>query len=392
MDDTEVMSVVTQASDTSAKSEKQVASQGEKGGGRGFEENKGAVPVRERDPCGLLVLFPICITAAIAQKLLMMGKTAREILFGRRCFMKYTNEVDAKKTKNKLCKIQLDGIKPHVNSPFRLRKVEMMPMKGVDEGTHTGKGPVDESNEEASISAKKEEDPYSVLLLFRNPITAQTASELLSVGQTASELTFLKMCYMTYPTEEAALRTKNEICKMDFNGITPHVETAFIPREGRQSDRKCVAKERLGTCGKKCPVNEVNEEAFISDKAKLPSNKVMRRKLQQEINSARPPIASANDESVHVTAYERNLNEGQHCLRVALQLYKTIARSRFQEIKKLERQLREKNGMLAENENEIRVLENKVKKLQENLNVAEKKAEDITFVMLRMRAIRGLDA
>ncbi|XP_045597006.1 uncharacterized protein [Procambarus clarkii] len=263
MADGEVTSVISDANGTSPKEEKKekrVASRGGRGGGRGRGAFKGrgdADDMREKDPCGVFLFFPSVITADIASELLRVGKIATEIRLGKMCYMNFATEDEATKKKKELSDMDFDGVKPHVDSAFKQRD--------------SNKQNASEETEAApSKNKEREKDPCGIFIFFKNIITTSPAAKLLVVGKSATQIRFGRMCHMNFATEDEAEEIKKQLMEMEFDGLKPHVDSAYKhrSRDNNKQEKRVVDEETDGTHGVKRTVDEETDEPSTVKKTK----------------------------------------------------------------------------------------------------------------------------
>ncbi|XP_042222197.1 uncharacterized protein LOC121866510 isoform X2 [Homarus americanus] len=230
MADQEVMDVTSDANGTSPKVESKdgrtpakggrFGSRGGRGGPRGrlaFRGRADADDQREKDPCGVFLFFPNVITADTAAELLRVGKSATEMRLGKMCYMNFATEDEATEKKKELSETDFDGVKPHVDSAFKQRD--------------SSKQNSSEDAEAApSKNKEREKDPCGIFIFFKNIITANPAAKLLVVGKSATQIRFGRMCHMNFATKNEAEEMKKLLSEMDFDGLTPHVDSAYKHR------------------------------------------------------------------------------------------------------------------------------------------------------------------
>ncbi|KAK8739707.1 hypothetical protein OTU49_003156 [Cherax quadricarinatus] len=268
MADGEVTSVVSDANGASPKEEKKekrTGSRGGRGGARGrgtFKGRSDSDDLREKDPCGVFLFFPSVITADIASELLRVGKIATEIRLGKMCYMNFATEDEATKKKKELSDMDFDGVKPHIDSAFKQRDSNKQ-----------------NSNEETEAAPSKnkerEKDPCGIFIFFKNIITSSPAAKLLVVGKSATQIRFGRMCHMNFATEDEAEEIKKQLMEMEFDGLKPHVDSAYKhrSRDGVKQEKRVVDDDiEESHTNKKTKEDEKGENEDENNKEEIEEN------------------------------------------------------------------------------------------------------------------------
>lgn len=263
MADREVKNATLDASGTSSEGESK----------EGHSESKGSSDnQRQKDPCGVFLFFPNVITADIAAELLRVGKCATEIRLGKMCYMNFATEGEAAQKKKELAEIDFEGVKLHVDSAYKQRDSSK---QNSNEDTEAA---ASENKEERIPRAKRgrglvksvqrEKDPCGIFLFFKSIIKASLATKLLLVGKSASQIRFGRMCHMNFSTEDEAEKMKRQLAEMDFDGLKPHIDSAYKHRY-RDSNRQ--RKRTLERDADVSPVKKMkmNEEKGDDDEESI---------------------------------------------------------------------------------------------------------------------------
>ncbi|KAG7173574.1 hypothetical protein Hamer_G020205 [Homarus americanus] len=71
-----------------------------------------------------------------------------------------------------------------------------------------------------------EKDPCVMFMNFHKSIDGIVAKELMKFGETASQITLGRRCFLTFPTEEEASTFKEKASEIKFNGQEPFIDNA----------------------------------------------------------------------------------------------------------------------------------------------------------------------
>ncbi|XP_071521318.1 uncharacterized protein [Panulirus ornatus] len=266
--DQEMKNVTLDCNGTSLKGGNREGRNGSKGGRGSFKERTDSDDQRQKDPCGVFLFFPNVITADIAAELLRVGKCATEMRLGKMCYMNFATEGEAAQKKKELAEIYFEGVKLHVDSAYKQRDSSK---QNSSEDTEAA---ASENKEERIPRAKRgrglvksvqrEKDPCGIFLFFKSIIKASLAAKLLLVGKSASQIRFGRMCHMNFSTEDEAEKMKRQLAEMDFDGLKPHIDSAYKHRY-RDSNRQ--RKRTLERDAEVSPVKKMkmNEEKGDDD-------------------------------------------------------------------------------------------------------------------------------